>query len=40
VKDVMNYVLLQKIGKAVVQPIAINEVASFIKNQQSIARQL
>lgn len=30
VKDVINYVLLKKIGKAVVQPIAINEVENII----------
>jgi 3-dehydroquinate synthase len=35
VKDVMNYVLLQKIGKAVVQPIAINEVENIIKQLES-----
>lgn len=31
VKEIINYVLLQKIGKAVVQPIAINEIENIIK---------
>ena len=31
VKNVINYVLLKKIGKAVVQPIAINEIENIIK---------
>jgi 3-dehydroquinate synthase len=35
VKDVINYVLLQKIGKAVVQPIAINEIENIIKQLES-----
>jgi 3-dehydroquinate synthetase len=35
VKDVINYVLLQKIGKGVVQPIAINEVENIIKQLSS-----
>ncbi|HEY2726813.1 MAG TPA: 3-dehydroquinate synthase family protein, partial [Parafilimonas sp.] len=35
VKDVINYVLLQKIGKAVVQPIAIDEIENIIKQLES-----
>jgi 3-dehydroquinate synthase len=35
VKNVINYVLLQKIGKAVVQPIAIREVENIIKQLES-----
>lgn len=35
VKDVINYVLLQKIGKAVVEPIALNEVENIIKQLES-----
>jgi 3-dehydroquinate synthase len=35
VKDVINYVLLKKIGNAVVQPIAINEVENIIKQLEN-----
>lgn len=35
VKDVVNYVLLKKIGKAVVQPIAINEIENIIKQLEN-----
>jgi 3-dehydroquinate synthase len=31
VKDVISYVLLQKIGKAVVQPIEMSEVENILK---------
>jgi 3-dehydroquinate synthase len=35
VKDVMNYVLLKKIGKAVIEPIAISEIENIIKQLES-----
>ena len=35
VKDVINYVLLKKIGKAVVQPISMNEIENFITQLSS-----
>jgi 3-dehydroquinate synthase len=35
VKNVINYVLLQKIGKAVVQPISMNEIENIIKQLES-----
>jgi 3-dehydroquinate synthase len=35
VRDVISYVLLEKIGKAVVQPIAINEVENIIKQLEN-----
>ncbi len=35
VKDVINYVLLQKIGKAVIEPIEINEIENIIKQLES-----
>jgi 3-dehydroquinate synthase len=35
VKDVINYVLLQRIGQAIVQPIAINEVENIIKQLEN-----
>ncbi len=35
VKDVMNYVLLKKIGKAVVEPIAISEIEYIIKQLEN-----
>ena len=35
VKDVIDYVLLQKIGKAVVQPIEMNEIETIIKQLES-----
>jgi len=31
VKDVINYVLLQKIGKAVVEPITVNEITEIVR---------
>ncbi|MFT4153830.1 3-dehydroquinate synthase [Parafilimonas sp.] len=36
VKDVINYVLLQKIGKAVVQPISIDEVEGIITQLEKV----
>ncbi|MEP6683137.1 MAG: 3-dehydroquinate synthase, partial [Parafilimonas sp.] len=35
VKNVINYVLLQKVGKAVVQPIMIDEVENIIKQLEN-----
>jgi 3-dehydroquinate synthase len=35
VKDVINYVLLQKIGKAVVEPIAMSEIENIIKQLEN-----
>lgn len=35
VKNVINYVLMQKIGKAVVQPIAMNEIENLITQLES-----
>lgn len=34
-KNVINYVLLQKIGKAVVQPIAVDEIENIVKQLES-----
>jgi 3-dehydroquinate synthase len=36
VRDVISYVLLEKIGKAIVQPIAIDEVGNIIKQLEKI----
>jgi 3-dehydroquinate synthase len=35
IKDIINYVLLEKIGKAVVEPIPINDVANIIKQLEN-----
>ena len=35
VRDEINYVLLQKIGKAIVQPIAMNEIENIIKQLEN-----
>ena len=35
VRDVISYVLLEKIGKAIVQPITMSEVENIIKQLES-----